>query len=313
MSDKKLLIKLFDDTNHDWIWYADEFQSECAFIYLWEANLDWEDPQVDKYFSEGVENMPVYQKALKNYEETSQLLKSELTAENDPRIYWKENKWAWVKLYTAAQKIGADWIYLILEAPIRLKFLDFAENWVDTTDLTSDEYEAFRKKHYPPFKDAWIDAIKKSAPSDNDIFGDIWDNDETFEVINDVIEEEEELEDPEPIKDTSIDMNFGGSTAWVNEDTGEIKLSKNHPGGDQWVWIDSVNTGDVDADGKTLFVPSVLEGAIDWWVGLGNPRSDIMQVSKTKIIISGAGDYSKSWLRRYFFVKDKSGDLIISY
>jgi hypothetical protein len=77
--------------------------------------------------------------------------------------------------------------------------------------------------------------------------------------------------------------------------------------------IESVNTGDTGEDGEILFVPSVLEGVSDWWIGLGNSESDIDQVSKTKIIISGAGEYSKSWLRRYFFVKDKEGDLVISY
>ena len=98
----------------------------------------------------------------------------------------------------------------------------------------------------------------------------------------------------------------------MSEVNGDIKLSKKSPGED-WLLIESVNTGHTGDDGEILFVPSVLEGAIDWWIGLGNSDSDIKRVSKTKIIISGAGDFSKSWLRRYFFVKDKAGDLVISY
>ncbi|MDC0623691.1 hypothetical protein OAO86_01000 [Euryarchaeota archaeon] len=99
---------------------------------------------------------------------------------------------------------------------------------------------------------------------------------------------------------------------WVNELDGEIKSSKKDPGED-WMLIESVNTGHTGYDGQTLFVPSVLEGVIDWWIGLGHFATDINRVSKTKIIISGAGEFSNSWIRRYFFVKDKDGDLVVSY
>jgi hypothetical protein len=99
---------------------------------------------------------------------------------------------------------------------------------------------------------------------------------------------------------------------WVNELDGEIKSSKKDPGED-WMLIESVNTGHTGDDGEILFVPSVLEGVIDWWIGLGHFATDINRVSKTKIIISGAGEFSNSWIRRYFFVKDKDGDLVVSY
>ena len=99
---------------------------------------------------------------------------------------------------------------------------------------------------------------------------------------------------------------------WLNEDNGEIKVSRNQPPGN-YLLVDSVNTGYIDQYGQTLFVPSTLDGVMDWWIDMGHFATHINRVSKTTIMISGAGEYSKSWLRRYFFVRDIDGDLVVSY
>jgi hypothetical protein len=298
---KKMMAKLLKDTNAPWLEYADDYQSDCAFIYFWFNNLDTTSSEGGDFFKAGLEASPDYQWALENS--------------------WSDKKWLWVKFWEAAGIMqGSEHLdkeldknirllQRTLDDPIKEKFLVFADPWIDVKDTKA--FDKFRKKHYSSFRGAWITAIRKDAPSDEDIFGNIWNLDASPDPVDYIKEDEPEDQDEKiiPIPDKLI---FGGSTAWVSEVNGDIKLSKKSPGED-WLLIESVNTGHTGDDGEILFVPSVLEGAIDWWIGLGNSDSDIKRVSKTKIIISGAGDFSKSWLRRYFFVKDKAGDLVISY
>lgn len=302
---KELMAKLLNDTNVPWLEYADDYQSDCAFIYFWFENLDPEAKEGGAFFKAGLDASPDYQWG----------------SDAD----WLNKKWQWVKFWDAALLMqgSGSWdraasgdntdvesVIENLEVPIENKFIEFAKPWIDVKDV--DALEEFYNKHWESFKTAWITEIRKNAPTDEDIFGSIWNLDASPDPVDDIQEDDPEDPEEEEIKPVREKLIFGGSTAWVNEDDGEIKLSKNSPGED-WMLIESVNTGHTGDDGEILFVPSVLEGAIDWWTGLGNPDSDITRVSKTKIIIAGAGDYSKSWLRRYFFVKDKDGDLVISY
>ena len=299
---KKMMAKLLKDTNAPWLEYADDYQSDCAFIYFWFNNLDTKSSEGGAFFEAGIDTSPDYQWASDNS--------------------WLDKKWQWVKFWDAAIIMQGsehvdkellkylDSVQINLEVPIESKFLDFAKPWIDIKD--SKALEVFQKKHYYAFKTAWITEIRKNAPTDEDIFGNIWNLDASPDPIEEIEEEDEPEDQDEKITTIEEKLTFGGRTAWVNEIDGEIKLSKNSPG-DAWMLIESVNTGDIGADGEILFVPSVLEGVKDWWIGIGHSDSDINTLSKTKIIISGAGDYSKSWLRRYFFVKDKDGNLVISY
>ena len=319
---KELLAKLLKDTNEPWLEYADDYQSDCAFIYFWfnnlaQASAEGLHHEADKFFETGLNTSPDYQGAV-----------IAEAAKADPTIireFWADKKWQWVKFWEATDIASipdtADGggfrkehrkyiraVRTILEAPIESKFIEFADPWVDVKD--TDALEEFHNKHWEAFKTAWIREMMATAPTDGDIFGDIWNLDAPSDPTDDIKDDEPEDQDEKPVR-PKYELSLGGTPAWVNEVNGEIKLSKNSPG-DEWILIESVNTG-VIKDGEILFVPSYLEGAVDWWIGLGNSESDIKRLSKTKIIISGAGDFSKSWLRRYFFVKDKDGDLVISY
>jgi hypothetical protein len=300
---KKMMAKLLKDTNSSWLEYADDYQSDCAFLYFWFNNLDNESTEGREFFQAGLDASPDWQWALQNESETG------------VQEFWLDKKWEWIKFWDASNimKHSVDssenvkLVHRILEVPIGLKFIDFAKPWIDIKD--PDALNEFNKKYYTVFREEWIKAIRVEAPSDEDIFGNIWNLDASPDPVDDIKEDPDQDEEIIPAE---YRVNFGGSIAWVNEVDGEIKLSKNSPGED-WMFIESVNTGDKGVDGEILFVPNVLEGVRDWWVGLGNSDSDINHISKTKIIISGAGEYSKSWLRRCFFVKDKDGDLVISY
>lgn len=331
---KELLAKLLKDTNEPWLEYADDYQSDCAFIYFWFNNFNeaseefartestvggnwWLDrcQTIDDFFKAGLDASPDYQGAVEIW-----------TAQSDPTIvreFWADKKWQWVKFWTATDVASAivdgeefrkdhreftRSVRTILESPIESKFVEFADPWVDVKDPIA--LKEFYAKHYVDFRKAWIREMMATAPTDGDIFGDIWNLDASPDPTDDIKDDEPEDLDEKPVE-SKEELSLGGTPAWVSEVNGEIKLSKNSPG-DEWILIESVNTG-VVKDGEILFVPSYLEGAVDWWIGLGNSESDIKRVSKTKIIISGAGDFSKSWLRRYFFVKDKDGDLVISY
>ncbi len=330
----EMMKKLIKDTNEPWLQYADDYQSDCAFIYFWFNNLEqaseefaqtestvggtwWLDrcQTIDDFFKAGLDASPDYQRAVEIW-----------TAQSDPTIvreFWADKKWQWVKFWTATDDASADSggeefrkdhrkftksVRTILESPIESKFIEFADPWIDVKD--TDAVEEFHNKHWETFKAAWIREMMATAPTDGDIFGDIWNLDAPSDPTDDIKDDEPEDQDEKPVR-PKYELSLGGTPAWVSEVDGEIKLSKNSPG-DEWILIESVNTG-VIKDGEILFVPSYLEGAVDWWIGLGNSESDIKRLSKTKIIISGAGDFSKSWLRRYFFVKDKDGDLVISY
>ena len=309
---KKMMAKLLKDTNAPWLEYADEYQSDCAFIYFWFENLDNESKEGGDFFKAGLDASPDYKWASdSSWDHTDPEL---------VRNFWVDKKWHWVKFWdSVAMMLHSDHMnteledYLelvktVLEDPIKSKFVEFAEPWIDVKN--QKEFDEFSKKHYISFRTAWIMEIRKAAPTDEDIFGNIWNLDASPSPLEDI--KEEDPDQDEEIIPKEYRVNFGGSTAWINEVDGEIKLSKNSPGED-WLLIESVNTGDNGVDGEILFVPNVLEGVRDWWIGLGNSDSDITHISKTKIIISGAGEYSKSWLRRCFFVKDKDGDLVISY
>ncbi len=332
----EMMKKLIKDTNEPWLQYADDYQSDCAFIYFWFNNLEqaseefaqtestvggtwWLDrcQTIDDFFKAGLDASPDYQRAV----EISSIPIPNITTK--VRDFWADKKWQWVKFWTATDDASADSggeefrkdhrkftksVRTILESPIESKFIEFADPWVDVKD--TDALEEFHNKHWETFKAAWIREMMATAPTDGDIFGDIWNLDAPSDPTDDIKDDEPEDQDEKPVR-PKYELSLGGTPAWVNEVNGEIKLSKNSPG-DEWILIESVNTG-VIKDGEILFVPSYLEGAVDWWIGLGNSESDIKRLSKTKIIISGAGDFSKSWLRRYFFVKDKDGDLVISY
>ena len=329
---KKMMAKLLKDTNAPWLEYADDYQSDCAFIYFWFNNLaksgaEGLDNEADDFFKAGLDASPDYQGGVDIWFKAAG--PKGARPKNGPTIireFWADKKWQWVKFWDATDIASApstadefrkehrefgQTVRTVLEAPIETKFLEFAEPWIDVKD--SKALKEFYNKYYDEaFKKAWITEIRKAAPTDEDIFGNIWNLDASPDPVDDIKEEDEPEDQDEKITTIEEKLTFGGRTAWVNEIDGEIKLSKNSPG-DAWMLIESVNTGDIGADGEILFVPSVLEGVKDWWIGLGHSDSDINTLSKTKIIIAGAGDYSKSWLRRYFFVKDKDGNLVISY
>lgn len=334
---KTLMAKMLKDTNAPWLEYADDYQSDCAFLYFWFKNLDPTSSEGGDFFKAGIDTSPEYQGAWTlrgphgiQRDENGYFAKTTRYAGDLNHLnwmeqqfnFWSDKKWHWIKFWDAAiimegsdhmdkdLEANIEFLQTILEDPIKSKFIAFADPWIDTNDTKA--LDEFRKQHYSAFKAAWITEVRKGAPTDEDIFGNIWNLDASPDPVDDIKEDEpEDQEDGEiiPIEDR---LHFGGSTAWVSEVSGNIKLSKNRPGED-WMLIESVNTGHTGDDGEILFVPSVLEGVEDWWKGLGNSDSDIKRVSKTKIIISGAGVFSKSWLRRYFFVKDKDGDLVISY
>ena len=105
---------------------------------------------------------------------------------------------------------------------------------------------------------------------------------------------------------------------YVNVLDGEIKSFEKgeEPGyyDEDWYWVTGVGTGDVGFDGTVLAVVNTIEGVIDWWIGLGHFATDINRVSKTKIIISGAGKFiNSSFLGRLMYAKDIDGDLVVSY
>ena len=299
---KELLQKLVKETNVSWLEYADDYQSDCAYIYFWSETLDIDSPDCGEFFGAGLSASLDFVEA----EEMTAMAEDSETIRN----FWQDKKWQWVKFWDATRLIKAvegveeeeERAMKVLEDPIKGKFIEFAKPWIDIED--EEAFIPFSKKHYEAFKDAWIIEIRKAAPTDEDIFGNIWNLDASPDPVDDIKEEDEpesEEEESKPVKEQLI---FAGSTAWVSEITGEIKLSKNSPGED-WMLIESVNTGDTGEAGEILFVPSVLEGVSDWWIGLGNSESDIDQVSKTKIIISGAGEYSKSWYADISLLKIK--------
>jgi hypothetical protein len=312
---KEMMAKMLRDTNAEWLEYADDYQADCAFLYFWFDNLDPTSSEGGDFFEAGLKASPDYQEA------ENTLIVEVSSHPSTAREFWKDKKWQWLKFWDAANYMGRsehptkelkekiDVVREVLEVPLKSKFIAFATPWVDVKDPKA--LEEFHNKHWKAFKTAWIDEMRKAAPTDEDIFGSIWHLDASPDPVNDI--EEDAPDDPDEVhEDLREKLTLGGRNAWVNEVTGEISLSKNSPG-DDWFSPISINTGFYDEYGESILVPSVLEGAIDWWTAIGNSESDITRVSKTKIIISGAGEYSKSWLRRCFFVKDQDGDLVISY
>ena len=61
---KKMMEKLLKDTNAPWLEYADDYQSDCAFIYFWFDNLDTESSECEAYFNAGLAASPDYQEAV---------------------------------------------------------------------------------------------------------------------------------------------------------------------------------------------------------------------------------------------------------
>jgi len=193
---------------------------------------------------------------------------------------------------------------------MRNDFNDFAKDWIDLTD--DEAYEEFYIKYSPDFKKAWISKLIKETPTDEQIFGDLWEEISEETDLSEKIMDEGSGVDEEIIEDEKMLDLIGGSSVWVNEDDGSIKISRTQPG-DNYVLVESVNTGYKEQTGKTIFVPSTLDGVADWWISIGKSRLDLDRKDNTTLVIKNGGMYSKDWIRRYFFVKDKDGDLIISY
>jgi hypothetical protein len=154
--------------------------------------------------------------------------------------------------------------------------------------------------------------IYKDTPTDEQIFGDLWKEISEESDLSEKVIDEMPVEDEEIVEDKKMLDLIGGSSVWVNEDDGSIKISRTQPG-DNYVLVESVNTGYKQQNGKTIFVPSTLDGVADWWMSIGKSRLDLDRKDNTTLVIKNGGMYSKDWIRRYFFVKDKDGDLIVSY
>jgi hypothetical protein len=193
---------------------------------------------------------------------------------------------------------------------MRADFNDFAKDWVDLTD--DEAYEEFYIKYSRDFKKSWISKLIKDTPTDEQIFGDLWKEISEESDLSEKVIDEMPVEDEEIVEDKKMLDLIGGSSVWVNEDDGSIKISRTQPG-DNYVLVESVNTGYKQQNGKTIFVPSTLDGVADWWMSIGKSRLDLDRKDNTTLVIKNGGMYSKDWIRRYFFVKDKDGDLIVSY
>ena len=185
-----------------------------------------------KIVKEGLDASPDYQRAVEIW-----------TAQSDPTIvreFWADKKWQWVKFWTATEVASADCIShgfqkdhrkftrsvrTILESPIESKFIEFADPWVDVKD--TDALEEFHNKHWEAFKTAWIREMMATAPTDGDIFGDIWNLDAPSDPTDDIKDDEPEDQDEKPVR-PKYELSLGGTPAWVNEVNGEIKLSKKH-------------------------------------------------------------------------------------
>ena len=281
----------------EWLSRASDYQADRAYAYFWLETLSSEDVTDE-------EKLILFDKG-----------HLELVDEdNDPYDFVKflrakTMRETWDASGGDYDPIAESEFEIIINIKMRNDFNDFAKDWIDLTD--DEAYEEFYIKYSPDFKKSWIQKIIKETPTDEQIFGNIW-----FEEQD---PEPEEVIEPDLIEETGMQKAIktsaiiaGSNFVWLNEDNGEIKVSRNQPPGN-YVLIENVNTGYKDTSGKTIIVPSTLDGVMDWWTSIGKSSEDLNQKDSTTLVIKNGGSYSKDWIRRYFFVKDKDGDLIISY
>jgi hypothetical protein len=295
--DASSIERMIANSDVKWLSRASDYQADRAYAYFWLETLSSEDVTDE-------EKLILFDKG-----------HLELVDEdNDPYDFVKflrakTMRDTWDASGGDYDPIAESEFEIIINIKMRNDFNDFAKDWIDLTD--DEAYEEFYIKYSPDFKKSWIQKIIKETPTDEQIFGNIWFDEEdpkTEEVIEPDLIKEPGMQ--EAIKTSAIIA--GSNFVWLNEDNGEIKVSRNQPPGN-YVLIENVNTGYKDTSGKTIIVPSTLDGVMDWWTSIGKSSIDLNKKDSTTLIIKNGGSYSKDWIRRYFFVKDKDGDLIISY
>ncbi len=295
--DASSIERMIANSDTEWLSRASDYQADRAYAYFWLETLSSEDVTDE-------EKLILFDKG-----------HLELVDEdNDPYDFVKflrakTMRETWDASGGDYDPIAESEFEIIINIKMRNDFNDFAKDWIDLTD--DEAYEEFYIKYSPDFKKSWIQKIIKETPTDEQIFGNIW-----FEEQD---PEPEEVIEPDLIEETGMQKAIktsaiiaGSNFVWLNEDNGEIKVSRNQPPGN-YVLIENVNTGYKDTSGKTIIVPSTLDGVMDWWTSIGKSSEDLNQKDSTTLVIKNGGSYSKDWIRRYFFVKDKDGDLIISY
>jgi len=289
---------MIENSNTDWLARASEYQADRAYAYFWMetlSNADLSDEEKFILFDKGYPEL--------------------VDEDNDPYDFVKfllalRMRDTWDASGGDYDPIAESEFEIIINIKMRNDFNDFAKDWIDLTD--DEAYEEFYIKYSPDFKKAWISKLIKETPTDEQIFGDLWEEISEETDLSEKIMDEGSGVDEEIIEDEKMLDLIGGSSVWVNEDDGSIKISRTQPG-DNYVLVESVNTGYKEQTGKTIFVPSTLDGVADWWISIGKSRLDLDRKDNTTLVIKNGGIYSKDWIRRYFFVKDKDGDLIISY
>ena len=293
-----IVDKMIENANTDWLARASEYQADRAYAYFWMETLSNEDLSDEEKFI-------LFDKG---YLEL-------VDEDNDPYDFVKflialKMRDTWDASSGDYDPIAESEFDIIVNTKMRADFNDFAKDWVDLTD--DEAYEEFYIKYSRDFKKSWISKLIKDTPTDEQIFGDLWKEISEESDLSEKVIDEMPVEDEEMVEDKKMLDLIGGSSVWVNEDDGSIKISRTQPG-DNYVLVESVNTGYKQQNGKTIFVPSTLDGVADWWMSIGKSRLDLDRKDNTTLVIKNGGMYSKDWIRRYFFVKDKDGDLIVSY
>ena len=293
-----IVDKMIENANTDWLARASEYQADRAYAYFWMETLSNEDLSDEEKFI-------LFDKG---YLEL-------VDEDNDPYDFVKflialKMRDTWDASSGDYDPIAESEFDIIINTKMRADFNDFAKDWVDLTD--DEAYEEFYIKYSRDFKKSWISKLIKDTPTDEQIFGDLWKEISEESDLSEKVIDEMPVEDEEIVEDKKMLDLIGGSSVWVNEDDGSIKISRTQPG-DNYVLVESVNTGYKQQNGKTIFVPSTLDGVADWWMSIGKSRLDLDRKDNTTLVIKNGGMYSKDWIRRYFFVKDKDGDLIVSY
>jgi hypothetical protein len=293
-----IVDKMIENANTDWLARASEYQADRAYAYFWIetlSNADLSDEEKFILFDKGYLEL--------------------VDEDNDPYDFVKflialKMRDTWDASSGDYDPIAESEFDIIVNTKMRADFNDFAKDWVDLTD--DEAYEEFYIKYSRDFKKSWISKLIKDTPTDEQIFGDLWKEISEESDLSEKVIDEMPVEDEEIVEDKKMLDLIGGSSVWVNEDDGSIKISRTQPG-DNYVLVESVNTGYKQQNGKTIFVPSTLDGVADWWMSIGKSRLRLDRKDNTTLVIKNGGMYSKDWIRRYFFVKDKDGDLIVSY
>jgi hypothetical protein len=293
-----IVDKMIENANTDWLARASEYQADRAYAYFWIetlSNADLSDEEKFILFDKGYLEL--------------------VDEDNDPYDFVKflialKMRDTWDASSGDYDPIAESEFDIIVNTKMRADFNDFAKDWVDLTD--DEAYEEFYIKYSRDFKKSWISKLIKDSPTDEQIFGDLWKEISEESDLSEKVIDEMPVEDEEIVEDKKMLDLIGGSSVWVNEDDGSIKISRTQPG-DNYVLVESVNTGYKQQNGKTIFVPSTLDGVADWWMSIGKSRLRLDRKDNTTLVIKNGGMYSKDWIRRYFFVKDKDGDLIVSY